>query len=326
LLPNNSSLVFIIVVNHNGSDILAECLNALGRQTYDPVQIMVVDNGSTDDSVALIQNDYPHVRLIALNTNHGFARAHNIALKQALEEKPRAIAFVNTDAVCHPDWLLSVLAFMEESGSELAQTLICEYGNPERIDSAGIGVSRSLKIYDRQSGQARQDIDENKDIFGPCFAAAAFQAHMFHSLRDEHGYLDETFGSFYEDVDFCFRAASQGYTSGLLAQPLCRHRRSYTADRHPFRKYFYLGRNYFLILAKHIPSVTLLQNSAGLVFSRLAFGLRTMGHPRYFCGFTLGSLLGLARLITHKFSFKRQTHRVFAKRILMERIKKGDYE
>jgi len=324
-LAGNSPLVCAIVVNYNGAAVLGECLDALQQQTYEPIQIMVVDNGSTDESVAILQNDYPRITLIALDRNEGFTRAHNIALEQTLKQGPRAIAFVNTDAVCHPDWIRSVLSFMDRSGFDLVQTLILEYENPDAIDSAGIGISSTLNIYDRHSGQPVRSIEGNTKIFGPCFAAAVFQPHVFHSLRDDRGYLDERFGSFYEDVDFCFRAASKGYASALLAEPLCRHRRSYTADRHPFKKYFYLGRNYFLLLAKHIPSMTLLRHSPGLMFERMAFWLRTLGHPRYFLGFTLGSILGLARLIVHTLSGKGRTGKVLATPELLQSIKKGDY-
>lgn len=325
-MPSNVSSVYVIVVNFNGSAILDECLTALQQQRLNSIEIMVVDNGSTDDSIALIRNNYPSVKLIALDKNEGFAKAHNIALEQALKENPQAIAFVNTDAVLHPDWLPSVLGFMEGSEFDLVQTLIVRHDNPGRIDSAGIGVSRSLKIYDRQNGRSARSVEEDREIFGPCFAAAAFRARVFQSLRDDHGYLDETFGSFYEDVDFCFRANLAGYKSALLADPLCRHRRSFTADRTPFRKYFYLGRNYFLVLAKHIPSIALLKNLPALLFDRLTFVLRTIGHPRYFCGFALGSIIGAVRLTAFKLSVKGRTRKRDGSSGLLRKIKKGDYE
>jgi len=325
-LNSNSPLVYFIVVNHNGSAILEECLNAIQLQTHNPFEIMVVDNGSTDDSVALIRNKYPHIRLITLERNEGYARAHNIALEQALKEEPRVIALINTDAVLHPDRLLSVLNFVEGSDFDLIQTLILKHEDAERIDSAGIGISRSLKIYDRQHGQPVRCAEANTAIFGPCFAAAAFQAHVFQSLRDEHGYLDETFGSFYEDVDFCFRANARGYKSALLAEPLCRHHRSHTADSHPFQKYFHLGRNYFFVLAKHIPAHTLLKYFPAFFLERMAFSLRTVRYPRRFFGFALGSLMGLGRLAGRIFPIKGRTESFSRKAELMQKIGKGEYE
>jgi GT2 family glycosyltransferase len=325
-LPSNSSFVSVILVNYNGSAILEECLNALQQQTHNSFEVMVVDNGSTDDSVGLIRNNYPHIELITLGRNEGFARAHNIALEQALKKGPHAIALVNTDAVLDPDWLLSVMSFMENSGFDLIQSLVCMHEDPERIDSAGIGVTPSLKIYDRQHGQPVSSVEGHTEIFGPCFAAAAFRAGVFPALRDDHGYLDETFGSFYEDVDFCFRANAKGYKSALLAEPLCRHRLSYTADRRPFLKYFYLGRNYFLVLTKHIPSSTLLKNLPFIFLNRLGFCLRTISHPRNFCGFTLGSMAGFTRLTSRLISSRGRTKRGTGESTLIQKIKQGEYE
>jgi GT2 family glycosyltransferase len=285
---------------------------------------MVVDNGSTDGSVDLIRNTYPHVELIALERNEGFARAHNIALELVLKKDPRAIALVNTDAVLDSAWLLSVMNFMEDSGYDLVQSIICMHPDPERTDSAGIGIDPSLKIYDRQHGESVNCVEGPTEIFGPCFAAAAFRAEVFPTIRDNHGYLDETFGSYYEDVDFCFRARAKGYTSGLLAEPLCRHRRSYTADRRPFFKYFYLGRNYLLVLTKHIPPHMLLEKLPRILLNRLAFGFRTIGHPRNFCGFTLGTILGLIRFTGRLFSRKRAARSTLETELTQE-IRKGDY-
>ena len=184
----------------------------------------------------------------------------------------------------------------------------------------------NLKIYDRLHGQPVSRFEGQTEIFGPCFAAAVLRADVFPSLRDDHGYLDESFGSFYEDVDFSFRANAKGYTSALLAEPLCRHRRSHTADRHPFLKYFYLGRNYFLVLSKHVSSRVFLNNMPLIILNRTAFCLHTIGHPRNFCGFTLGSILGFARLAGRLFSSKGQTTKGRGERTLIQKIQQGDYE
>jgi GT2 family glycosyltransferase len=325
-LPGNSTFVSVIVVNHNGSDILGECLDSLQQQTHTAFEVMVVDNGSTDDSKEFVQNNYPQVELIALEKNEGFARAHNIALELALKKEPQAIAFVNTDAVLDSDWLFSLMSYMEDSGFDLVQSIICMHSDTARIDSTGIGVSHSLRIYDRQHGHPVSRVQGHTEIFGPCFAAAAFRAGVFPSLRDDHGYLDETFGSFYEDVDFCFRANARGYRSGLLPEPLCRHRRSHTADRRPFHKYFYLGRNYLWVLSKHVPSPLLLRNLPSILLNRLVFGLRTIGHPRNFFGYALGSFLGFGRLTGRLFSFKGRGKGSAVDRDLIRKIQKGIYE
>lgn len=324
--PVNSLLAYFVVVNHNGSVLLRECLNALKNQIGGGFKILLVDNGSSDDSVALVEAEFPDVEIIALQKNLEYARAHNLAIERVLAENPRYIALVNNDAVLQPEWLSSMTAFLETGGFDLAQTLIVDYDRPEKIDSAGIGLSRHLRFFDRHHDRLVHSVERRPEIFGPCFAAAAVKSHVFRSLKQRTEFLDETFGAFYEDVDFCFRANLYGFKSGLLLKPQCRHRRSHTANRRPFRKYFLIGRNYFLVLAKHVPTSILIRNAHHIFLDRMVFGLRTLKQPRFLAGLAWGSLLGTNRLLVKRL-FGAGADRVRPRSSgLIRKITEGFYE
>ena len=94
--------VSIIIVNWNGKNFLASCLDGLKQQTYRDFSIILVDNGSNDGSLDYVQTHYPEVKTIALAENLGFATANNIAIKSVQTEY---VALLNNDAVPHPEWL-----------------------------------------------------------------------------------------------------------------------------------------------------------------------------------------------------------------------------
>ncbi|MDT7538182.1 MAG: hypothetical protein QOI82_1767 [Actinomycetota bacterium] len=115
-MPSDEPLATVITVNWNGERLLRACLDALARQqTSSPFLTWVVDNASTDQSVALLEREYPWVRVIRNTANLGFAGGNNTALRQVTT--PYAV-LLNNDATPEPDWLEQLLAPFSEPGSE----------------------------------------------------------------------------------------------------------------------------------------------------------------------------------------------------------------
>ena len=102
----SSTKVSIIVVNWNGEKFLQECLKALLSQTLKPLEIILVDNASTDGSLSLLRQ-FPALRIIALDYNAGFAKANNLAIAAASPES-EWIGLVNPDAFVEPNWLEAI--------------------------------------------------------------------------------------------------------------------------------------------------------------------------------------------------------------------------
>ena len=110
--------VAVLVVNWNGGDLLRRCLESLARQRRRPDHIIVVDNGSSDDSLQLAEQALRDVELIRLSTNLGFARANNIAARAA--ERFDLLALLNPDAFAEPAWLDALVTAAEREPDELA--------------------------------------------------------------------------------------------------------------------------------------------------------------------------------------------------------------
>lgn len=127
---NNWPKVAIIVLNWNGWRDTIECLESLQRITYPNYQIIVVDNGSTDDSVERIKEKFPHLTLIEMGRNLGYAGGNNLGIKFALEWDPGYICILNNDVVVESQFLEPIIIAME-SNSRIGITGGTLYNDPQ---------------------------------------------------------------------------------------------------------------------------------------------------------------------------------------------------
>ena len=286
-------LVVFVVVNYNGAAVLRPCVDSILAQRHQNLRLIIVDNHSSDHSAQETVERYPSVEVILLEKNSGYAKANNIGIEAALRLRPDYIALVNNDVELREEWL----------------------------DSLGIGISRNLHVYDRGHGEVLDEKGADRLLFGPCFAAALFRSDAVKDLPRAGGFLDESLISFYEDVEWCFRANLQGLRAGLLYRPLCSHRRSFTADRIRPTKSYLIGRNYFLVIGTYLPLSTLAAKALPILSRRGLLWARTLRHPLSFLAFLWGSLVGIVslpgrRLSTRRFLRDRQaTLSAFSRRI-----------
>jgi GT2 family glycosyltransferase len=241
--------VDLIILNWNGRRFLEPCLEAVRAQTYRDFQIWIVDNGSTDGSVAFIQTRYPQARLIVNASNRGFAAANNQAIRAGTAEY---VATLNNDTEVEPAWLGALVHAMDTHprvGMCASKMLFA--GNQTIINSAGIVIDRVGIAWDRSGGQ-RDDSREDKRqfVFGACAGAALYRRAML----DEIGLFDENFFAYLEDVDLAWRAQWAGWQSLYVPQARLYHRHSATAkEGSPFKNHL-LGRNKVWLIAKNYPA------------------------------------------------------------------------
>src|SRR3954471_20788627 len=106
--PDMSAVdVLVIIVNYNGGELLAQAVGALRRQTFNSYRLIVVDNASTDDSIALMKASNPDVEVLLAGSNLGFAAANNLAARHF--PGSHWIALLNPDAFPQPDWLQTLV-------------------------------------------------------------------------------------------------------------------------------------------------------------------------------------------------------------------------
>ncbi len=241
--------VMVIIPNYNGVRMLDACLRALHVQTYDDLQIVVVDNGSQDGSVAFIGTSFPAVRVIRFTTNRGFAAAINAGIRAS--DAP-LIATLNNDAVPDPEWLSQlVLALEREPHAGMAASKMLFVEPRGVINSAGICVDRAGIAWDRCGGELDDASErEVRDVFGACAGAALYRRSLF----DEIGPFDEDFFAYLEDVDLAWRAQLAGWRALYVPQARVSHWHSATSiEGSPFKSQL-LGRNKWWTIIKNYPA------------------------------------------------------------------------
>lgn len=243
-----SPRVVVIVLNWNGRHFLDRCLRALQRQTYSNAEVVLVDNGSIDGSVAFVRERFPQVRLIVNEQNLGFAAANNQAIRATDSE---FVALLNNDTEPAPDWLAELVraARSDERVGACASRMLFAH-QPEVINSAGVALDRAAIAWDWRGGE-RDDpaACEPEEVFGACAGAALYRRAML----DDIGLLDEDFFAYLEDVDLAWRAQWAGWRT--LSVPTARvlHLHSATTrEGSPFKNRL-LGRNKVWLIAKNYP-------------------------------------------------------------------------
>jgi len=230
----------IIIVNYNGRFFLKDCLESIRSSEASQEEIIIVDNASTDGSADYIKKEFPHVKLIALDKNYGFALANNIGAEAAAGEY---IVFLNNDTVVTPRWLKHLRdVFSSDPTVGAAGSKLLLYHRPERVNSAGANIIFNGGGYDI----GFMDIDSDKyNAPGPrggvCAAAMMVRKKEFLSL----GGFDPMYFMYLEDVDLCWRYWLLGYRVLYVPTSIVYHRFGGTAgsDRHAPLRVFYGTRN-----------------------------------------------------------------------------------
>ena len=177
----------VVVVNWNDKKFIAECLDGLRKQTYKDHSIVLVDNGSDDDSLDFVKTNYPEVRNIAFPENLGFAKANNVAIKSL---KTEYVALLNPDTVPHPGWLENLLKAIEkhpEAGFAASKMLL--YDCTDVIDRAGDIYTTAGTALLNGRGEPSKNFNKPEWVFGACAGAAMYHKRMLEDI----GFFDKDF-------------------------------------------------------------------------------------------------------------------------------------
>jgi GT2 family glycosyltransferase len=261
----------VVVPTLNGAHFLEPCLTALTEQTLPPSQVVVVDNGSTDDSVDLVRRRFPEVRLLTFVENRGFAAAMNAGIAEATAPY---VAFLNNDAVAEPTWLEELAACLARHPAGAAATskllLADESG---RLDGAGDGLTRSFLPYVRGHGEPDDGrFGDEVEVFSASGAAALWRASVLREL----GGFDERFFAYYEDVDLSFRARLLGYEIWYAPASVVRHTRGGTAGQHVDFALFHPVKNRWFMIVKDAPTGTVVRKLPAIAAGEAFFWGRTI--------------------------------------------------
>ena len=253
--------VSIIIPNWNGAAHLPVCLDALRGQTWRDFEVNVADNASRDDSLALLARDYPEVRVLALERNHGFTGACNAGLRAAAGD---CLILLNNDTEADPHWLAEVLAAFERhprAGMVASRMLL--FDRREVFHTAGDVFKTDGTPGNRGVWQA----DRGQFAEGPVFSANGGSAAYRRTMLDQVGLLDEDFFYSCEDVDLAWRAQLAGWQAVYAPRAVVYHKLS--ASGGGVTASFHDGRNFLYLLAKDVPACVWRRHWTGIVRGQL---------------------------------------------------------
>lgn len=248
------SSLSVVILNWNGIAHLRRFLGSVVECTPPEADIVVADNGSTDDSVEWVERTYPTVHIVRLDRNYGFAEGYDRALRQI---GSRYYILLNSDVEVTPGWtepLLRMLETDDSIGAVAPKLLSAE--QRDRFEYAGASGGfidilgypfcrgRMLSYTERDCGQ----YDDPREVFWASGAAMACRAALFHEL----GGFDESFFAHMEEIDLCWRMQLAGYRIMVEPRSVVYHLGGGTLPVSP-RKLYLNHRNNLAMILKCAP-------------------------------------------------------------------------
>lgn len=222
-MPLTKHLVSIIIVNWNGKHYLADCLGSLAKQTYPAIEILFVDNASTDGSVEYVRAHYPDVHILQNRENLGFAGANNVGFHHAQGEY---VLFLNNDTKVTPSFvteLVNVANSSEKIGGVQGKMRLMD--EPDRLDSVGAFLTRTGFLY--HYGLAKKDspkYDKVIPIHTAKGACMLFRKNVLDEVLLEGELFDPDFFAYFEESDLCHRVWLAGYQIVFAPKSLIYHK------------------------------------------------------------------------------------------------------
>lgn len=258
----------VIIPNWNGRELLGRCLPALFSQSYREFEVVVVDNGSTDDSVAWVNSRFPSVKVVAQDRNTGFAAACNTGIQASSAE---FVITLNNDTSPYPDWLARLVEAADQHPDVgmFAAALYLDR-DPPAVDALGIQVNRLGVAHNIGRGRSITELPStSQHLLGPCAGAGLYRRRLF----DDIGLFDESYFAYLEDVELAWRARWAGWH--CLSVPTSRvlHTHSATGGQNLPQKYYLLGRNRIWTWLRHYPKPYLWYYLPLIVLNELFTGI-----------------------------------------------------
>ncbi|MFH1420276.1 MAG: glycosyltransferase family 2 protein [Planctomycetota bacterium] len=237
----------VVIPNFNGMQFLPRLMASLEAQRDPRWTAIVVDDGSTDESVAYLRASWPRIRLLCNPHNLGFAGTCNVGMREAATP---FVALLNNDTHLDADWLAQGLRPFDSPDVGAVASLVLLAEPPHRIDTAGDLYSVAGGAVKRGHMAPRAVANSlGEAVFSASGAAAFFRREAVESA----GLLDERFDSYYEDVDLGFRLAWLGYRTVFAAKSVCYHHLSSSYSPRGWRYHFNSARNAELVWWSCLP-------------------------------------------------------------------------
>ena len=246
---SNSPRIAVVVLNYKGWRDSIKCFESLLAQTYPTFHIVLIENGSKDESAAeLSKLKDSKLTYIEEPVNTGFTGGVNIGINWAMEHDYDMVALLNNDAHAEPDWLENLAGAMEKTGASVVTGLLLT-SDGKRIDDAGDSYSTwgipTLVAEHKPASEA----PESGFVFGATGGATLYKVSLF----EEIGLFDDVYFAYNEDIDIDWRTQLAGHTIYYEKSAVAYHKHSATSKKMPGFTTTQVFRNLPIVLIKNVP-------------------------------------------------------------------------
>lgn len=243
-MENKNPKVFVIILNYNGKETIQACLNSVFQSDYPNFEVVVVDNDSKDGSFELARNFFSKAHFIKNQTNFGFGRGNNVAIRFALERMADYIFLLNNDAAVETSTLSDLIKIAETKKDIGIFSPIIYSGN--KLWFSGGDINWMQMKNEHRTKIPRKEISICEYVTG---CAMLVKKEVF----KKSGLFDEAFFLYYEDADFCLRARYSGFKSAVVKSAKVFHDEK--SNDNPEQKVYWLVLSGLIFSKKNAPLI-----------------------------------------------------------------------
>ncbi|MEO0288433.1 MAG: glycosyltransferase family 2 protein [candidate division WOR-3 bacterium] len=261
--------VLAVVLNYNGNiltgNLFLKTIKSLKNQTYKDLKILVVDNCSHDDSLKLIQHNFPDVEIIELSKNYKTC-SYNFGLSYALKDRFKYTLLSNNDMFYRDDFIENMVSFankFKDGGIFTPKILFLD--DPDKVNSTGLVINKTGYAYDRDFGKNLKDLKrESGEVTGGSGGAMFLRTEIVKRI----GYFEKFYSAYYEDLDFSFKLRRfTEYKILYNENSVCYHKFSSSWKNSKIKDY-YMNRNRFFFIMVHFPLNLIIKSIKFLIFNQ----------------------------------------------------------
>jgi len=246
---SENPLVSVIVLNYNAGELLLNCIESIKKSAYKNLEIIVVDNISTDKSQKICKEKYPDIKLIQNDENFGYCEGNNIGIREA---KGDYIIILNPDTIVESSWIEELISAYNKFGDGLYQPKFFSLDEKLVLQSTG----NMLHIFGFGFARDKGKIDDKKmEVIEKINYASGTCLFTSKAVLDKVGLLDPFLFLYHDDLDLGWRAAQMGIDSFYVPKSIIYHAESY-ALKWSAKKFYWLERNRKYCLLTHYSKET----------------------------------------------------------------------
>jgi len=280
---NHNPLVSIVILNWNGKEHLQECIDSVIKSLYSPLEIILADNGSTDDSIEFVKSQFPAVIILENKENLGYAEGNNRGIGIA---HGKYVVTLNNDVVVDPNWLDKPIEYLENDpqiGSISCRQM--NYYNKDMIDSLFHYPAPELifrRLGYKKTFNLHSPFGSPGYVIAPNGGSAIYRKTMFNQLEG----FDSKFFAYLDESDLCMRAFLNGWKCLYVPQSVVYHKDSASFKKRGKIAHYFFERNRIWFIYKYFPWPSIFSHLHWIIFQEMiSIGLHFLkknGRLNYF--------------------------------------------